>query len=277
MRRTVHLPVLTFPHAPTPRALDAALQAAQVVEADLSATLYSADLPSSSASIAGLVIGVSDMIAKVENDSRATAEALAATIRQLAEGKGVTAEVETRAAPPTDAREALVRAARYHDLVLLPWDPDNLTGKEVAEAMIFGSGRPSLIVPEGCTMKALRHVTVAWDGSRVAARALADALPLLADTARLTVLTVDDDKALEPEVGIRLAEALRRKGFDADHRALSGKGRPIAQTLQEASGQLSADLLVMGGYGHSRMRDFIVGGATLGVLANPTLPVLVSH
>ncbi len=239
MRRTVHLPVLTFPHAPTQRALDAALQAAQVVQGDLSATLYSADLPSSSASIAGLVIGISDMIAKVENDSRATADALAATIRRLAEGKGVTAEVVTRSALPADAREALVRAARYHDLVILPWDPDNLTGKEVAEAVIFGSGRPSLIVPEGCTMKALRHVTVAWDGSRVAARALADALPLLADTARLTVLTVDDDKALEAEVGTRLAEALRQKGFDADHRALSGKGRPVAQTLQEASGQLA--------------------------------------
>lgn len=277
MRRTVHLPILTFPHAPTQRALDAALQAAQVVQADLSATLYSADLPSSSASIAGLVIGVSDMIRKVENDSRATAETLAATIRQLAEGKGVKAEVEMRSALPADAREALVRAARYHDLVILPWDPDNLTGKEVAEAAIFGSGRPSLIVPEGSALTALRHVTVAWDGSRVAARALADALPLLADTARLTVLTVDDDKMLDAEAGPRLAEALRRKGFEADHRALSGKGRPIAQTLQEASGHLGADMLVMGGYGHSRMRDFIVGGATLGVLAHPTLPVLVSH
>lgn len=277
MRRTVHLPVLTFPHAPTQRALDAALQAAQVVQADLSATVYSADLPTSSASIAGLVIGVSDMIAKVENDSRATAEVLAATIRRLAEGKGVTAEVETRAAPPADAKGALVRAARYHDLVILPWDPDNLTGKEVAEAVIFGSGRPSLIVPEGSALSSLRHVTVAWDGSRVAARALADALPLLADTARLTVLTVDDDKTLEADVGTRLTEALRRKGFEADHRALSGNGRPVAHTLQEASGQLGADMLVMGGYGHSRMRDFIVGGATLGILAHPTLPILISH
>jgi nucleotide-binding universal stress UspA family protein len=277
MRRTAHLPILTFPHAPSLAALDSALQAVQALQADLSATLFSADLPPASASIAGVVIGISDMIRKVENDSREQAEALAATIRRMAGDKGVRADVETRAASTASAVQGLVSAARYHDLNILPWDADNLTGREIAEAVIFGAGRPSLIVPAGTAPTGFRHVAIAWDGSRVAARAVADVLPLIGDTARMTIITVDDDKHLEPDIGPRLGHHLRGKGLAVDLHPIASQGRPISQVLQDACGHLEADLLVMGGYGHSRMRDFIVGGATLGILASPTLPVLISH
>lgn len=277
MRRTAHLPILTFPHTPSPAALDSALQAVQALQADLSATLFSADLPPASASIAGVVIGISDMIRKVENDSRDQAEALAATIRRMAGDKGLRADVETRAASTAAATAGLVTAARYHDLNILPWDADNLTGREIAEAVIFGAGRPCLIVPAGSRPIAFRHVAIAWDGSRVAARAVADALPLFGDTPRMTIITVDDNKHLDAGIGTRLASHLGAKGIAVDHHPIASRGRPISQVLQDASGRLEADMLVMGGYGHSRMRDFIVGGATLGILACPTLPVLISH
>lgn len=277
MRLIGHLPLLTYPDAVSLPATHAALQMAAAMKADVDATIYSVDLPASGTSIAGLVIGISDMIRKVENDSRDHAASLTSAMQQFAQAAGLGIKLETRSASPAGAREGAVEKTRYCDMAVLPWEMDNLTAREVAEAVIFGSGRPTLIVPAGHQATDLRHIAIAWDGSRVAARALADARPFLTEQTEITVLTVDDEKRLEPGIGERLAESLKRRGNQARCHVLSTKGEPIAHALQETSRSLGAGLLVMGGYGHSRLRDFVMGGATQGVLANLTLPVLMSH
>ncbi len=277
MRLIGHLPLLTYPDAVSLPATHAALQMAAAMKVDVDATIYSVDLPTSGTSIAGLVIGISDMIRKVENDSRDHAASLTAVMQQFAEAEGIGLQLETCSASPAGAKEGAVEKTRYCDMAILPWEPDNLTAREVAEAVIFGSGRPTLIVPAGHQATDLRHIAIAWDGSRVAARALADARPFLTEQTEITVLTVDDEKRLEPGIGERLAEGLKRRGNQARCHVLSTKGEPIAHALQETSRSLGAGLLVMGGYGHSRLRDFVMGGATQGVLANLTLPVLMSH
>jgi nucleotide-binding universal stress UspA family protein len=112
----------------------------------------------------------------------------------------------------------------------------------------------------------------------VAARALADALRLLPDGGRVTVLTVRDEKALRsPGIAEDLAAALARRGHEARAVDLTLQGRTVAAALQDAARAEGAQLLAMGGFGHSRLREFILGGATRGVLSDVRLPVLLSH
>jgi nucleotide-binding universal stress UspA family protein len=124
----------------------------------------------------------------------------------------------------------------------------------------------------------VRDVAVAWDGSRVAARALADVLALLRHDARITVLTVTGEKALDDETaGERLAACLQERGLEARARSVPLQDRPTGLALQEAAIEMEAGLLAMGGFGHSRLRDFVLGGATQGVFSDLRLPVLMSH
>jgi nucleotide-binding universal stress UspA family protein len=168
--------------------------------------------------------------------------------------------------------------ARYFDFVLIGWEAANESTHTLAEDVIFGSGRPVILLPELVQPTAFDHVAIAWDGSRVAARAVADAAPLLRKASRITVLTVTDEKALpEDDPGARLASGLRERGLPAEAHALLSGGGDIAVTLQENAVQRSAGLLVMGGYGHTRVRDFVLGGATDGILRDLRLPILISH
>lgn len=190
-------------------------------------------------------------------------------------GLGVAIEIE---AVPSVTGDAAASEARYFDLALLPWSKDSAVVRELAQAVVFGAGRPTILVPPGEKPAPLSHVAVAWDASRVAARALADLMPLLADDAHITALTVHDEK---PLVGSGIAEALasslEKRGFHAEALNVMLGPRTISETLQESALDAGAGLLVMGGFGHSRVRDFILGGATKGVFADLRLPVLLSH
>ena len=183
-----------------------------------------------------------------------------------------------------DERLALLRRilaayeARYFDLALVGWSSGNPGIQMLAEAVIFGSGRPTIIVPEGAEASGISRIAIAWDGSRVAARALADATRLLERAEEMHVITVTDEKPLaDKAVGDRLAEGLRQAGVKASFSPIRAEDCPIAETLQRHALELDAQLLVMGGYGHSRLRDFVLGGATAGVLRDLRMPILLSH
>jgi nucleotide-binding universal stress UspA family protein len=277
MKTTAYLPLLTYPDTVSVKAATAAARMAAAIGADLDVMIYSVDLPRSSASFGGMIINLSDMIRKVENDSREHSAGLASTVQDVARSHGLALQLDQRHAVPAEAIHGAVAEARYRDFAIVPWSEDNLTSRELAEALIFGAGRPVLLVPETHEAVAISHVAVAWDGSRVAARALADARAFLAAGAKVTVLMAGDEKKLEAGIGDLLVDSLSRRGVTAAVRTVSAKDRPVAQALQAACGEVGAGLLVMGGYGHSRLRDFVVGGATQGVLAATTMPVLISH
>ena len=115
--------------------------------------------------------------------------------------------------------------------------------------------------------RAFGHVVIAWDGSRAAARAVADARPFLERASLVSVVTVTDEKQIaEQDGGETLARGLRERGLAVDACPVEAEDRPIAVTLQDHVLRTGADLLVMGGYGHSRIRDFVLGGATRGIL-----------
>ena len=199
--------------------------------------------------------------------------------RRDAAQAGVRIECSRETVAPDEIGDLAASQARYFDVSLLSLHNDNLVMREVAEAIIFGSGRPSILLPQDAIISDIEHIAVAWDGSRVAARALADAQLLLSDQrTRITVFTVADEKPLgELGVAETLAASLERRGVQAHAVVINAAGSPIATVLQDHAREIGAKLLVMGGYGHSRLRDFVLGGATRGVLTDLRLPVLLSH
>ena len=147
-------------------------------------------------------------------------------------------------------------------------------------SIIFGSGRPVLILPRRDSHRefALKTVVIAWDGSRPAARAVADALPILERAKEVRVLTVLNEKELSGESpAAELAGYLERRGIVARPDCIDAAGRRIGEILNSYLTSNQADLLVMGAYGHSRLREFILGGATRSMLLKSPLPVLLSH
>ena len=121
-------------------------------------------------------------------------------------------------------------------------------------------------------------MVVAWDFSRAAARALADALPVLEQAKRVRVVTVSHEKALDAsQSAAAVSKHLAAHGLTVTLDSVDAAGRDIGDVLELYVASCNADLLVMGAFGHSRVRDFILGGATKSMLARPPLPVFLSH
>jgi len=179
-----------------------------------------------------------------------------------------------------EAIDSFVEYARLRDIAILPNRREKLhIERPLIEAVLFGSGLPVMLIPEdGKTTFAIDRILIAWDYSRVAARAVGDAMPLLAKAKRVHIVTVTDDKELRPRMDAHeLARHLARHGVAVVvDQALRGN-MSIGDALFRQAAAINADLLVMGGFGHSRLRDFILGGATQQILAWAPLPILMSH
>ncbi len=272
------LPLVTHPDPNADAVAAHAVAVANLIRAEIHALAVNVDIPPVSSALSRFLINVPEMIRDAEAQSRGHGERLLALVERAAAPAGIVARKAMTSAPLALLAETAATQARYFDLALLGLEAGNLTSRSTAEAVIFGSGRPSVLLPELCDVGAMDHVAIAWDGSRVAARAVGDALPFLHRAERVSVLTVVDEKPLkEKDAGARLAEGLRSRALDAEAVAIRSEDCPIAATLQQRAIERGAGLLVMGGYGHSRVRDFVLGGATSGVLDNPLMPVLISH
>lgn len=277
MKIETFLPLVTYtdPNADTVAAN--AVAVAAHLGADLNVLAVNVTIPQVSNALSRFLLDVPDMIRQAETTSRRHGERLVEAVEAAAGIAGVAVAAETIADTPPLLGAAAAMRARYFDLSLLGLETDNPTSRSTAESVVFGSGRPAVLLPEAFDAGAFGHVAIAWDGSRVAARAAADARPFLARASRVSVLTVVDEKPLAAEDGERLAAGLRRSGLDAEAVTLRGKGTAIARTLQDGARERGCGLLAMGGYGHSRVRDFVMGGATEGVLRALSMPVLLSH
>jgi nucleotide-binding universal stress UspA family protein len=182
-----------------------------------------------------------------------------------------------------DASPAL--HARYADLAILgQLDPEGVETELIRprpEHVAIASGRPVLIVPyAGHFENVGRRVLIAWSATREAARAVADAMPLLASAEMVTVLTVDPRQTAAGHgelPGADIALHLARHGVKAQIETTVSAGLPVGEVLLSRLADLGVDLLVMGAYGHSRAREIFLGGATRSVLHSMTVPVLMSH
>ncbi|MCO5146765.1 MAG: universal stress protein [Aquamicrobium sp.] len=277
MKLQAFLPLVTYTDPNSDAVAANATAVAALLGADLGVLAVNVTIPQVSNALSRFLIDVPDMIRQAETTSRKHGERLIAAVEAAGKAAGVAVSAETIAEsqPLLSATAAL--QARYHDIVLIGLEEGNPTSRTTAESVVFGSGRPVVLLPETVDAGAFDHVAIAWDGSRVAARAAADARPFLARAKKVSVLTVADEKKLVVEDGARLAESLRRGGIEAEAAVLHGKGAAVARTLQDGAKERGCGLLVMGGYGHSRVRDFVMGGATEGVLKSLSMPVMLSH
>ena len=178
----------------------------------------------------------------------------------------------------------LIRQARYADLVVMGQDsPDEgtIVVGGLPDAVALACGRPTLIVPYiGVTRAPGGRVIVAWNGSREAARALNDALPLLVGADVVEVLSINARSGEESDADVPGADIslhLARHGVKAEARQIVANDVDVGEMLLSHAADHGADLIVMGAYGHARWREVVLGGATRQLLRHMTVPVLMSH
>ena len=228
-------------------------------------------LPGSFANLPGIIAGEG---AK----SRQNAQDLLAVFDKAAERAGVPHEAILQKCTSTDFLNLLVDYARLRDLTIMPVPESH--DQKFAEVVIFGSGKPTLVLPEAPRSRPfeLGTIAVAWDFSRAAARAISDALPLLEKARKVRVVTIVDEKDMDTKHSAEeVAKNLARHGIDVVLDKVEANSKPIGSVLESYTLSHGVDLLVMGAYGHSRLRQFILGGATRSLLSKPPLPILFSH
>ncbi|QNM97759.1 universal stress protein [Chitinimonas koreensis] len=184
-----------------------------------------------------------------------------------------------------DPVAAACREARRHDLLILGQHdgdgPRPALPADFVESTVLRCGRPALVLPCGGDWpEQLTHALVAWDGSREAVRAMTDALPLLRESPRVTLLCIDPDRSewtADMAPGDDAADFLSRRGIHPIIKRVAGPGRDTGEMLLSLATEQLADLLVMGLYGHGRLRERMLGGVSRTVLATMKMPVLMSH
>jgi nucleotide-binding universal stress UspA family protein len=185
----------------------------------------------------------------------------------------------------SDVPHILVDYARLHDLTILPIPEgtyiSQLDAQWYAETVIFDSGHPVIVLPqdrEGFEPVTFDNVMVAWDKGRAASRAIADAMPILQMAKRVYFLTVRGEKPIvSKRSGAELAKHLALHGVDVVLKEVDAASRTIGKVLEDEVDANHIDLLVMGAYGRSRLREFILGGATKSMLTRPPTTLLLSH
>jgi len=218
------------------------------------------------------------IVASEARKSKSNAQDLLAAFESAARKSGVLHEIILENCLTSEVPDLLVEYARLRDITIVPV-PESYDQWHV-EAIIFGAGRPTLVVPEAPAARPfeLNRVIVAWDFSRAAARAVSDAIPILEKAREVCVLTVTNEKTIPSRrSSSELAKNLSRHGIEVVVEEVDAAGRAIGDVLAAQIAVRSADLLVMGAYGHSRLRKFVLGGATRSILTKPPIPVLCSH
>jgi len=176
-----------------------------------------------------------------------------------------------------DQWDIVSEKGRTHDLILVArptaehWESESY----IAEAALFDSGRGVLIVPQDNADMTAKHVAIAWANTPEAARSLSVAKPFIESAERVSVISVgntDKDDGVDD-----LMESLRHMGLDVELVHQVDNGESLADQILETVSDIGADLLVMGAYGHSRLRELLLGGATRGILRHAALPVLMAH
>jgi nucleotide-binding universal stress UspA family protein len=211
---------------------------------------------------------------------KAAADALA-RFNSAAKRAGVSFESRTVSTSLAGAADAFGAMARRFDLsIIAQAEPDRAAPEElIIEGALFGSGRPVVVVPYIQKSAAkFDRVMVCWDASRSAARAVGDALPFLKKAKAIEVVIVASERPKSDEVpGADIGHHLARHGLNVAVKRIVATETDVANTLLSHAADSSADFIVMGGYGHSRLREFVLGGVTRGIIESMTAPVLMSH
>ena len=233
--------------------------------------------------IPGAVMGgiPPEFIESQRSESEKKSHAAVARFEEAAKRAGISSETRILSASVSGAGDILGRLGRRFDLVMVgqPEREKSLPDEVVDEAALFDSGRPVVFVPfiQKAGLK-LDRVMVCWDGSRAATRAIADSLPFLQKAKQVEIVMVASKAGKNDEIaGVDLGQHLARHGLKVEVKRITSPDIDVPSTILSYAADSSADMIVMGGYGHSRLREFVLGGVTRSILQTMTVPVLMSH
>lgn len=215
---------------------------------------------------------------RMQEDTQAAAHEALRDFKVKARQTSVAVEMLSFKAQKEDVASTLSRIARCFDAAVLPQpDPNGSDTTGIVEAVLFGSGRPLIVVPCFRARADLGTVLIAWDGGAPAARTVADALPVLILARHVHIVTVGGRESEDAyPSGGTLVRHLARHGIRAELKVIAGDVA-VAGSLLSHAANIGVDLIVMGGYGHSRFRQIMLGGTTRDMLRLMTVPVLMSH
>lgn len=273
----VHIPT----EAPPRPVIDASISVALTFGAHLDALAVGYVSARTAFAIGGAAAIAAEVIEEERIEAYQRARSAAEVFELEAQNAGISHSWRSAAAFPAEAAASLGAAARLYDLaIVLQPDADHPSfDNRVPQEILFQSGRPVLFIPyiyrgifEG------RRIGVCWDGSRLAARALRDAMPFLKRADTLIVITIKEAAKESAETSPeKLAQHLERADIRSTIRTLDASHSEIQPLISSLAADEGLDLLVMGGYGHAKVQEAIFGGVTRAALRSMTIPTLMSH
>jgi nucleotide-binding universal stress UspA family protein len=231
---------------------------------------------------AGVIQEIMDASREASNRAAAAARA---TLDRVAQAAGAPTHQPTQSGIGASfhvregvAEDVLAEEARLSDLVVFasPAETKDASQRAVLEAALLNGRKPLLIVPKGPCKIVGAKAAIGWDGGAAAAHAIASAIPLLARAEAIEILNVTSGPIDTVQMD-RLRDYLRLHGVSAVEHGINPGSQGTASTLIDAAARAGAGLLVIGGYGHSRLREFVLGGVTRHVFANATMPIFMAH
>ena len=222
-----------------------------------------------------------EVIDAVRRDNEVAAKVAIHRFAEATSRASISAEPRALTASFARAGAQFGRIARRFDLAIVGQTLlEPRAGEEkIAESALFDSGRPVIFVPyiQKAPLK-LDRVMVCWDGSRAAARAIADAMPFLKRAGRVEIVIVANERGKQDEIeGADMGAHLARHGLNVEVQRTVLGDTDVADVILAHVADTDSDFIVMGGYGHSRLREFVLGGVTHSILRSMTVPVLMSH
>ena len=280
--REILLPLVSYPVAIEDAAIRKSVSVAAHLNARILAVSFEVDVhPLVSTYTRPFSAGGSTTEAHEHKASAKNAEQMMAVLDAAAREAGVEYRKTVTRCTSEDFSSNLAYRARTTDLSLVPIRPYDEMHEKVVEGLIFESGRPLLIFSGAGADRlssSFEHAAVAWDHSQQATRAVADAMPFLQSAKTVRVFTVTDKETpTEREAGEALVKHLVAHGIKAGFEAIPKGGSSIGKVFEAYVQKSAIDLLVMGAYRHSRLREFFMPGATYTVVGSPPCWVLMSH
>jgi nucleotide-binding universal stress UspA family protein len=231
-------------------------------------------------------VGVGEAMADVWLAAQRQAEEEAAKLEKLLRERlakdSPHAELRRSDNVGSDSSYKLAELGRYADAVVIGWRAGGGTDEQrrLFNTTLFHSGRPVILVPDSYkTPQTPRNIMIAWSPSKEAARAVHDALPLLrnAQSVRITVVDDSSTRTEQDNAGVDIARHLARHEVHAEVKHVPRGSHGVTRTLLDEAKYFGADLIVLGGYGHSRLAEWILGGMTREILASADVPLFFSH
>jgi nucleotide-binding universal stress UspA family protein len=265
------------PGLPADATLDYALSLARVFDAHLAGVAFAYEAVPPAMLLDEVPRAWIDEFRKEAEEAAKTA---VGRFQEAARRAGIAAEARWMTITSPGTADIFGRIGRRFDLtVVRQAEPDTASPAPlIIEAALFETGRPALIVPYiKKTAARLDRILVCWDGSRNAARAASDAMPFLERAKAIEVLMVAKQGKSDEVQGADIAQHLARHGLPIEAKQIVAPDSKPADVILSRAADFSADLLVMGAFGHSRLREFVLGGVTRSILDAMTVPTLMSH